>query len=125
METTTKRGRRFERRLAERRGRATMKKKKTILDALYEARGIAERTEYRRANAVFAVESVMDDMRAMKKVVNARDVERWYRATLGVLAELKNGGCRMNTKQIVAPLCVYRTRCFKVVKMGDESHEEN
>ena len=89
---TTKRGRRFERRLAERRERVAMEKKKTILDALYEARGIAERAEYRRANAVFAVESVMGDMQAMKKVVNARDVERWYRALLGVLAELTNGG---------------------------------
>ena len=89
---TTKRGRRFERRLAERRERVAMEKKKTILDALYEARGIAERAEYRRANAVFAVESVMGDMRAMKKVVNARDVERWYQALLGVLAELTNGG---------------------------------
>ena len=89
---TTKRGRRFERRLAERKRRAAMEKKKTILDALYEARGIAERTECRRANAVFAVESVMGDMRAMKKVVNARDVERWYQTLLGVLAELTNGG---------------------------------
>jgi hypothetical protein len=88
----TKRGRRFERRLAERRERAAMEKKKTILDALYEARGIAERAEYRRASAVFEIKSVMGDMRAMKKVVNARDVERWYRALLDVLAELKNGG---------------------------------
>ena len=92
MSTQTKRGRRFERRLAERKERAAMEKKKTILDALYEARGIAERAEYRRANAVFAVESVMGDMRAMKKVVNTRDVERWYQAPLGVLAELTNGG---------------------------------
>lgn len=92
MSTQTKRGRRFERRLAERRERAAMKEKKTIFDVLYEARGIAERAEYRRANAVFAVESVMGDMRAMKKVVNARDVERWYQALLGVLAELTNGG---------------------------------
>ena len=92
MSTQTKRGRRFERRLAERRERVAMEKKKTILDALYEARGIAERAEYRRANAVFAVESVMGDMRAMKKVVNARDVERWYQTLLGVLAELTNGG---------------------------------
>ena len=92
MSTQTKRGRRFERRLAERRERVAMEKKKTILDALYDARGIAERAEYRRANAVFAVESVMGDMRAMKKVVNARDVERWYQALLGVLAELTNGG---------------------------------
>ena len=92
MSTQTKRGRRFERRLAERKERAAMEKKKTILDALYEARGIAERAEYRRANAVFAVESVMGDMRAMKKVVNTRDVERWYQALLGVLAELTNGG---------------------------------
>lgn len=36
---TTKRGRRFERRLAERRERATMEEKKTIFDVLYEARG--------------------------------------------------------------------------------------
>ena len=92
MKKMSKCGRRFERRLAERRERAAMEKKKTILDALYEARGIAERAEYRRANAVFAVESVMGDMRAMKKVVNARDVERWYQALLGVLAELTNGG---------------------------------
>ena len=92
MKTATKRGWRFERRLAERRERAAVEKEKTILDVLYEAHGIAERAEYRRANAVFAVESVMGDMRAMKKVVNARDVERWYQALLGVLAELTNGG---------------------------------
>ena len=92
MKKMSKCGRRFERRLAERRERAAMEKKKTILDALYEARGIAERAEYRRANAVFKIESVMSDMRAMKKVVNARDVERWYQALLGVLAELTNGG---------------------------------
>lgn len=92
MKKMSKCGRRFERRLAERRKRAAMEKKKTIFDVLYEARGIAECTECRRANAVFAVESVMGDMQAMKKVVNARDVERWYRALLGVLAELKNGG---------------------------------
>ena len=92
MKKISKRGRRFERRLAERKKWAAMEKKKTIFDALYEAYGIAERAEYRRANAVFEVESVMGDMRAMKKAVNARDVERWYRALLGVLAELKNGG---------------------------------
>ena len=92
MRKQTKRGRRFERRLTERRKWAAMEKKKTIFDALYEAYGIAESTEYRRANAVFEVKSVMGDMRAMKKVVNARDVERWYRALLGVLAELTNGG---------------------------------
>ena len=92
MKKISKRGRRFERRLAERKKWAAMEKKKTIFDALYEAYGIAERAEYRWANAVFEVESVMGDMRAMKKAVNARDVERWYRALLGVLAELKNGG---------------------------------
>ena len=41
MSTQTKRGRRFERRLAERRKRVAMEKKKTIFDVLYEARGIA------------------------------------------------------------------------------------
>ena len=92
MSTQTKRGRRFERRLAERRERVAMEKKKTILDALYEARGIVERTKSGQANAVFEIKSVMGDMRAMKKVVNARDVERWYQALLGVLAELTNGG---------------------------------
>ena len=91
MSTQTKRGRRFERRLAERRERVAMEKKKTILDALYEARGIAERAEYRRANAVFAVESVMGDMRAMKKVVNTQDVERWTK-TLGRALKFLNGG---------------------------------
>ena len=93
MRKQTKRGRRFERRLAERRKRAAMEKKKTIFDALYEAYGIAESTEYRRMNAVLGVESVMSNMRAaMKRVVNARDVGRWYQALLGVLAELTNGG---------------------------------
>lgn len=91
MSTQTKRGRRFERRLAERKERAAMEKKKTILDALYEARGIAERAEYRRANAVFAVESVMGDMRAMKEVVNTQDVERWTK-TLGRALKFLNGG---------------------------------
>lgn len=28
-------------------------------------------------------------------------------------------------KHIVAPLCVYHTRCFKVVKIGGVAHEEN
>lgn len=86
---TTKRGRRFERRLAERKRRVAMEKKKTILDALYEARGIAERTERGRTNAVFEIESVMDDMMAMKNVVNARDVDRWYARLDSVLAYLE------------------------------------
>lgn len=92
MKKMSKRGRRFERRLAERRKRAATEKKKTIFDALYEAYGIAEYTEFRRMNAVFGVESVMGDMQAMKNIVNARDVERWYQALFGVLTELKNGG---------------------------------
>lgn len=92
MKKMSKRGRRFERRLAERRKRAATEKKKTIFDALYEACGIAEYTEFRRANAIFGVESVMGDMKAMKSIVNAHDVERWYQALLGVLKELKNGG---------------------------------
>ena len=93
MRKQTKRGRRFERRLAERKKRAAMEKNKTIFDALYEAYGIAEYAEFRRMNAVLGVESVMSDMRAaMKKVVNARDAERWYQALLDVLAELTNGG---------------------------------
>lgn len=86
---TTKRGRRFERRLAERRERATMEEKKTIFDVLYEARGVAERTKRGRANAVFEIESVMGDMMAMKNVVNARDVDRWYARLDSVLAYLE------------------------------------
>lgn len=93
MKKMSKRGRRFERRLAERRKRAATEKKKTIFDALYEAYGIAEYTEFRRMNAVLGVESVMSNMRAaMKRVVNVHDVARWYRALLDVLAELTNGG---------------------------------
>lgn len=91
METTTKRGRRFERRLAERRKRAAMKEKRTIFDVLYEARGIAERAEYRRANAVFEIKSVMGDMQAMNNVVNSRDVERWYARLGSVLSDLEGG----------------------------------
>ena len=53
MKTATKRGWHFERRLAERKGRAAMEKKRTIFDALYEARGIAERAEYRRAHRAY------------------------------------------------------------------------
>lgn len=92
MKKMSKRGRRFERRLAERRKRAATEKKKTIFDALYEAYGVAEYTEFRRANAIFGVESVMGDMKAMKNIVNTHDVERWHQALLGVLTELKNGG---------------------------------
>lgn len=91
METTTKRGRRFERRLAERKGRAAIKEKRTIFDVLSEAYGIAESTEYRRANAVFEVKSVMGDMQAMKNVVNSRDVERWYARLGSVLSDLEGG----------------------------------
>ena len=91
MKKISKRGRRFERRLAERKKWAAMEKKKTIFDALYEAYGIAERAEYRRANAVFAVESVMGDMQAMKEVVNSRDVARWYARLGSVLSDLEGG----------------------------------
>lgn len=88
---TTKRGRRFERRLAERRERAAMKEKKTIFDVLYEARGIVERTKSGRANALFEIKSVMGDMQAMKEVANAQDVERWTK-TLGRALKFLNGG---------------------------------
>lgn len=88
---TTKRGRCFERRLAERRERAAMKEKKTIFDVLYEARGIVERTKSGRANAVFEIKSVMGDMQAMKNVVNSRDVERWYARLDSVLTYLEGG----------------------------------
>ena len=91
MRKQTKRGRRFERRLTERRKRAAMEKEKTIFDALYEAYGIAESTEYGRANAVFEVKSVMGDMQAMKNVVNSRDVERWYARLDSVLTYLEGG----------------------------------
>lgn len=68
----TKRGRRFERRLAERKERAA-------------------RTEYRMANAAFEIQSVMDDMAAMKEVMNAQDIERWTK-TLGRALKFLNGG---------------------------------
>ena len=88
---TTKRGRRFERRLAERKERAAMEEKKTIFEALSEAHSIAARTEYRLANAAFEIQSVMDDMAAMKEVVNTQDVERWTKALERALKFL-NGG---------------------------------
>lgn len=88
---TTKRGRRFERRLAERKERAAMKEKRTIFDVLSEAHSIAARTEYRLANAAFEIQSVMDDMAAMKEVVNTQDVERWTK-TLGHALKFLNGG---------------------------------
>lgn len=87
----TKRGRRFERRLAERKGRAAMGEEKTIFGALSEAHSIAARTEYRLANAAFEIQSVMDDMATMKEVVNTQDVERWTK-TLGRALKFLNGG---------------------------------
>ena len=88
---TTKRGRRFERRLAERKERAAMKEKRTIFDVLSEAHSIAACTEYRLANAAFEIQSVMDDMAAMKEVVNTQDVERWTK-TLERALKFLNGG---------------------------------
>ena len=91
MRKQTKRGRRFERRLAERKEWAAMKEKRTIFDVLSEAHSIAASTEYRLANAAFEVRSVMDDMAAMQEVVNTQDVERWTK-TLGRALEFLNGG---------------------------------
>ncbi len=91
MSTQTKRGRRLEWRLAERRERAAMKEEKTIFDVLYEARGIVERTKSGQANAVFEIKSVMGDMQAMKNVVNSRDVARWYARLGSVLSDLEGG----------------------------------
>ena len=88
---TTKRGRRFERRLAERKKRAAMKEKRTIFDVLSEAHSIAARTDYRLANATFEIQSVMDDMAAMKEVVNTQDVECWTK-TLECALKFLNGG---------------------------------
>lgn len=91
MEHKTKRERRFERRLAERRERAAMEEEKTILGVLSEAHSIAAHREYRLANAAFEIQSVMDDMAAMKEVVNTQDVERWTKALERALKFL-NGG---------------------------------
>lgn len=68
-----------------------MGEEKTIFGALSEAHSIAERTEYRLANAAFEIQSVMDDMAAMKEVVNTQDVERWTK-TLGRALKFLNGG---------------------------------
>ena len=68
-----------------------MKEKRTIFDVLSEAHSIAARTEYRLANAVFEIKSVMGDMQAMKNVVNSRDVERWYARLDSVLTYLEGG----------------------------------
>ena len=87
---TTKRGRRFERRLAERRERAAVEKK-NIFNLLWDACDIADRMEYQQANAAFEIQSVMDDMAAMKEVVNTQDVERWTK-TLGHALKFLNGG---------------------------------
>ena len=71
--------------------RAAMKEKRTIFDVLSEAHSIAARTEYRLANAAFEIQSVMDDMAAMKEVVNTQDVERWTKTLERALGFL-NGG---------------------------------
>ena len=68
-----------------------MREKKTIFGALSEAHSIAARTEYRMANAAFEIKSVMDDMAAMKEVVNTQDVERWTK-TLEHALKFLNGG---------------------------------
>lgn len=91
MKKMSKRGRRFERRLAERKERAATGEEKTIFGALSEAHSIAARTEDRLANAAFEIQSAMDDMAAMKEVVNTQDVERWTK-TLGRALKFLNGG---------------------------------
>ena len=68
-----------------------MGEEKTIFGALSEAHSIAVRTEYRMANAAFEIQSVMDDMAAMKEVMNAQDIERWTK-TLGRALKFLNGG---------------------------------
>ena len=96
METTTKRGRRFERRLAERRERVTMKdaqkrKRESILEALHEVIQIADEDEWARQSATVEIRNLMGDMMAMKDVVNSRDVARWYARLGSVLSDLEGG----------------------------------
>lgn len=94
METTTKRGRRFERRLAERKERAAMKdaqKRESILEALHEVLQIAGEGEWARQSATFEIRNLMGDMMAMKDVVNSRDVARWYARLGSVLSGLEGG----------------------------------
>lgn len=68
-----------------------MGEEKTIFGVLSEARSIAARRECRLANAAFEIQSVMDDMAAMKEVVNTQDVERWTK-TLERALKFLNGG---------------------------------
>ena len=91
MKKMSKRGRRFERRLAERKERAAMGEEKTIFGVLSEAHSIAARMEFRLINAAFEIQSVIDDMAATKEVVNTQDIERWTK-TLGRALEFLDGG---------------------------------
>ena len=94
METTTKRGRRFERRLAERKRWAAMKdaqKRESILEALHEVLKIADEDEWARQSATVEIRNLMGDMMAMKDVVNSRDVARWYARLDSALAYLEGG----------------------------------
>lgn len=75
MEHKTKRGRRFERRLAERKERAA--DEKTVVMALTEVRDLAERAENRRQDAYFLIMTVICEMKETSARVSGRDVERW------------------------------------------------
>lgn len=75
MKKMSKRGRRFERRLAERKERAA--DEKVVVMALHEARTLAERVENRRQEASIIIMTVICEMKEMSSQVSGRDVERW------------------------------------------------
>lgn len=62
-----------------------MSKEESVLELLHKASRRAKHDDLIRQDMVSGIRVVMEDMFAMKDIVNTRDVERWYKALEDVL----------------------------------------
>lgn len=62
-----------------------MSKEESVLELLHKASRQAKYDDLVRQDMVSWIRFVMEDMLAMKDVVNTRDVERWYKTLEDVL----------------------------------------
>lgn len=63
-----------------------MSKEESVLELLHKASRRAKHDDLiRQDDMVSGIRVVMEDMFAMKDIVNTRDVERWYKALEDVL----------------------------------------
>ena len=62
-----------------------MSEEESVLELLHKASRQAKYDDLARQDMVSGIRVVMEDMFAMKDIVNTRDVERWYKALEDVL----------------------------------------